>query len=69
MDLTNHRLIAYRMKGHIMGNDDILNAYIEAINKIDDLMEYRYKSYTKDELKTIIMGYIDRITKELGGKA
>lgn len=45
--------------------EEILQVYAKAINQIDDLFEYRYKTYTNKELKTIVMAYIDNITTSL----
>ena len=41
------------------------NHYQKAINKIDDLFEYRYAWLSKDELKKEVMGIIDEITESI----
>jgi len=40
---------------------------MEAVNRIDDFFEYRYKNYSKEEIKSIVMDIIDNITKEFKG--
>jgi len=39
--------------------------YVSAINKIDDFFEYRYKAYTPEEIKKVIMKYVDNIAEQL----
>ena len=48
-----------------MTDKEKLAIYANAINKIDDLFEYRYKTYTNGELKIVVQGYLDNICKEL----
>lgn len=45
--------------------EQILLLYQQAVNKIDDLLEYRYQSMTPEEIKKTIMSYIDTIAEKL----
>ena len=39
--------------------DDKLRIYCEIVNKTEDLFEYRYKNYSREEIRDAVMGYID----------
>jgi len=43
----------------------MIKQYQKTINKIDDYLEYRYKSHSPDKIKETIMGYIDELTTSL----
>jgi hypothetical protein len=44
---------------------DIMMAYAKCINRIDDYLEYMYKANTPDEMKKVIMSYIDAANSEI----
>ena len=44
---------------------DKLKSYQQCVNQIEDLFEYRYVYYTKDNLKIEVMKLIDKLAKEL----
>lgn len=39
--------------------------YVKAINNIDDFFEYRYKNLSNEQIKEIVMNFIDTITLKL----
>lgn len=42
--------------------------YIKMVNEIEDFLEYRYKGYNRDGIKTVIMKIIDRHVETLKGE-
>lgn len=48
-----------------MSVEKMLEAYQKCINKIDDFLEYRYSSYTKEEIRTAILSHITKLSKNL----
>lgn len=48
---------------------ELLNLYIQTINKIDDFFEYAYEDYTKKEIKNKIYLILDELTEKIIGRA
>ncbi len=48
-----------------MTDKEKLYLYMHLVNKIDDYLEYRYKSHTAQQVRDNILGMIDTLTKEL----
>ena len=46
-------------------DNSALPHYAEAVNRIDDFLEYRYKHCSVDQIKAIIMDSIDEITRKI----
>ena len=43
---------------------DLLEEFQNVVNKIDDFLEYRYKSYTKEEVRDAILLMISEMDFE-----
>lgn len=43
----------------------VLSIYQHAINSIDDLLEYHYRSFTLEEMRLEILGYLKELTTEV----
>ena len=46
-------------------NSVFLREYQQCINQIDDFLEYRYKKYTNQEVRDIVVSYITELTEKL----
>lgn len=44
---------------------EILKEYQDCINRIEDLLEYRYRCMRKDDIRTEIMQHIDAMTANI----
>jgi hypothetical protein len=49
----------------MLDKDDIIKIQQKCINRIDDFLEYRYLNYRPDQIKIVIMAYIDEMTTTL----
>ena len=45
--------------------DEIFSKYEQCINQIQDYLEYRYKSDSKEDVRKKIMSYIDNMSDEV----
>ena len=46
-------------------NNEIFKSYQRCVNRIDDFFEYRSKKYTSEEIRQIVLSYLDNLTNEL----
>lgn len=46
-------------------NDDFLEAYQRAVNKIDDYLEYRYASSNIMDMRKTVYGILEKLNEEL----